>query len=130
MFMVSQTTLGIRISVNCQYQEIYSRPEQRHYFFSYRITIENTSDQTVKLLRRHWHIFDSAGSLQEVEGEGVVGQQPVIGPGESYSYESASTLNTDIGSMHGSYLMRRELDGTTFEVAIPEFNLVVDYRLN
>jgi len=128
--MVSKTTLGIRISVQSQYQDMYSRPEQRHFFFSYRITIENTTDHSVQLLRRHWHIFDSCFAHHEVEGEGVVGQQPVIAPGETYSYESACNLTTDIGSMQGSYLMQREIDGTTFEVRIPEFVLMAETRQN
>lgn len=128
--MVTKTTLGIRISVQSQYQEAYSRPDQRHYFFSYRISIENTTEDTVQLLSRRWLIFDSSFSHHEVEGEGVVGEQPVIGPGETYTYESACNLTTDMGSMVGAYVMERLVDSTTFEVNIPEFSLIAAHRLN
>jgi ApaG protein len=128
--MATRVTHGIKISVESQYQEVYSRPEQRQYFFSYRIRIENNSDYTVQLLRRHWYIFDAAGTGQEVEGEGVVGQQPVLKPGDFYEYESACNLNSEIGSMHGTYLFVREADGGSFEVQIPRFELIATYRKN
>ncbi len=128
--MATRVTHGIKISVESQYQEVYSRPEQRQYFFSYRIRIENNSDYTVQLLRRHWFIFDAAGTGQEVEGEGVVGQQPVLKPGDHYEYESACNLNSEIGSMHGTYLFVREADGGSFEVQIPRFELIASYRKN
>lgn len=128
--MATRVTHGIKISVESQYQEVYSRPEQRQYFFSYRIRIENNSDYTVQLLRRHWFIFDAAGTGQEVEGEGVVGQQPVLKPGDFYEYESACNLNSEIGSMHGTYLFVREADGGSFEVQIPRFELIASYRKN
>ncbi|TND07650.1 MAG: Mg2+/Co2+ transport protein [Bacteroidetes bacterium] len=128
--MVSKTTLGIRISVQTQYQDLYSRPEQRHFFFSYRITIENTTDVTVQLLRRHWFIFDSSFVHTEVEGEGVVGQQPVLEPGQSYSYESACNLTSDMGTMSGNYTMKRMPDGEEFDVRIPEFVLMASNRMN
>lgn len=128
--MATRVTHGIKISVESQYQELYSRPEQRQFYFSYRIRIENKSATTVQLLRRHWYIFDVAGTGQEVEGEGVVGQQPVLKPGEFYEYESACNLNSEIGSMHGTYLFVREADGGSFEVQIPRFELIATYRLN
>ena len=128
--MVTRITKGIRISVTSSYQELYSRPESRHYFFSYRVRIENTSSHTVQLMRRHWFIFDSATQKQEVEGEGVIGQQPVLSPGEVYEYESACNLSSDCGSMHGTYLFKSVEDETEFKVAIPRFELVVPYRLN
>ncbi len=128
--MATRVTHGIKISVESQYQEVYSRPEQRQYFFSYRIRIENNSDYTVQLLRRHWYIFDAAGTGQEVEGEGVVGQQPVLKPGDFYEYESACNLNSEIGSMHGTYLFVREADGGNVEVQIPRFELIATYRKN
>lgn len=128
--MVTQVTHGIRISVRTEYQESYSRPDQRHFLFSYRISIENNSDFTVQLQRRHWHIFDSSGEFREVEGEGVVGQQPVLAPGEVYEYESACNLTTDMGKMYGTYLMERQADKLRFSVNIPEFELIVPHRLN
>ena len=81
--MVTQIPEGVRVSVETVYQSEYSNPAQEHFMFAYKITIENLSDYTVQLMRRHWYIFDSNGTLREVEGEGVVGEQPVIEPGES-----------------------------------------------
>lgn len=128
--MATRVTHGIKISVVSHYQELYSRPEQRQFYFSYHIRIENASDYTVQLMRRHWYIFDSAGTGQEVEGEGVVGQQPVLKPGDVYEYESACNLNSEIGSMHGTYLFVREADGGKFDVNIPRFELMASHRLN
>lgn len=128
--MATRVTHSIKISVQSQYQELYSRPELRQFYFSYHIRIENTGDYTVQLMRRHWFIFDAAGTGSEVEGEGVVGRQPVLKPGEVYEYESACNLNAEIGSMHGTYLFVREADGKSFEVQIPRFELIASYRLN
>lgn len=128
--MVTQITDGVKVSVETMYQSEYSNPAQEHYMFAYKITIENLGDYTVQLMRRHWQIFDSNGSIREVEGEGVVGEQPVIEPGEQHEYVSGCNLKTDIGSMKGTYLMRRLLDNREVEVKIPEFQLVAPYRLN
>lgn len=128
--MVTAITLGVKISVETTYQDDHSDPGNNHYMFAYRITIENLTDYTVQLKRRQWFIFDSNGIQREVEGEGVVGEQPVIDPGESHSYVSACNLNTDMGSMSGNYLMNRLADNKDFIVDIPEFELIVPYRLN
>ena len=82
--MVTKITDGVKISVETVYQPEYSNPANNHFMFAYKITIENLTDYTVQLMRRHWYIFDSNGTHREVEGEGVVGQQPVIDPGESH----------------------------------------------
>jgi len=128
--MVTQITEGVKVSVETVYQSEYSNPAQEHFMFAYKITIENLSDYTIQLMRRNWHIFDSNGTLREVEGEGVVGEQPAIEPGESHEYVSGCNLKTDMGSMKGSYLMRRLMDNQTIRVNIPEFQLVAPYRLN
>lgn len=128
--MVTAITQGVKISVDTVYQEEYSNPEKEHFMFAYQITVENLSDYSVQLMRRQWFIFDSNGTQREVEGEGVVGIQPVIEPGESYSYVSGCNLTTDIGSMTGTYLMHRVADETDFSVDIPEFQLIAPYRLN
>ena len=86
--MVAQITDGVKVSVETIYQPEYSNPSNEHFMFAYRIQIENLSPYTVQLMSRHWHIFDSNGSRREVEGEGVVGQQPVISPGEIHEYVS------------------------------------------
>lgn len=128
--MVSQLTKGIQITVRTTYQDPYSKPDQNHYLFTYRVTIENKSEYTVQLMRRNWHIFDSSGEYREVEGEGVVGQQPTLMPGDVYEYESACNLTTEIGKMSGTYTMKRQIDGAQFQVSIPEFELVAPQRLN
>ena len=128
--MVTQITKGVKITVRTQFQSGHSRPEMRHFLFTYRIMIENRSEYTVQLLKRHWYIFDSNGEHRVVEGEGVVGQQPVIAPNEIYEYESACNLETDIGEMKGTYQMMRIIDKEHFTVDIPEFKLVAPQRMN
>lgn len=128
--MITKITEGVRISVETFYQDEYSQPLNNEFMFAYRITIENCSERTIKLLRRHWYIFDSCGVTREVEGEGVVGLQPVIEPGKSHQYVSGSHLKTEIGHMHGNYLMERIVDGVTFKVNIPEFQLIAPFKLN
>ncbi|MDX1904846.1 MAG: Co2+/Mg2+ efflux protein ApaG [Thermonemataceae bacterium] len=128
--MLSQITEGVKVSVQTSYQAEYSNPEKLHYAFAYRIRIENESSYTVQLLSRHWLIYDSNGVFTEVRGEGVVGVQPVLEPGQTHEYISGSNLRTDIGKMKGSYLMERLMDGKQFSVAIPEFLLISPYRLN
>ncbi|MCO4292730.1 Co2+/Mg2+ efflux protein ApaG [Solitalea sp. MAHUQ-68] len=128
--MVTKITDGVKISVETVYQPEYSNPANNHFMFAYKITIENLTDYTVQLLRRHWYIFDSNGTHREVEGEGVVGQQPVIEPGESHEYVSGCNLNTEIGTMKGTYQMLRIFDGSHFDVNIPEFHLVSPHRMN
>ncbi len=128
--MKAQVTHGIRISVRTKYHPGYSRPDSAHFVFSYIITIQNTSNEKVQLLRRHWFIFDSCGENREVEGEGVVGQQPVLLPGDVYEYESSCNLLTDMGSMRGTYLFERRSDGARFVVEIPEFALEAEMKLN
>lgn len=128
--MVTAITEGVKISVETMYQDEYSNPAGAQFMFAYRIEIENLSDYTIQLKRRRWTIFDSNGSEREVEGEGVVGVQPVIEPGTSHSYVSGCQLATEIGSMKGYYYMSRMATGTEFTVMIPEFNLIVPYKLN
>lgn len=128
--MIAKITDGVKVMVETVYQPEYSNPANEHYMFAYRIVIENLSDYSIQLLRRHWHIFDSNGSHREVEGEGVVGIQPIIEPGESHEYVSGCNLKTDIGSMKGTYQMKRLLDGIQFTVTIPEFTLIAPFKLN
>lgn len=128
--MVTATTKGIKISVETEYQPAYSSPTQFHYVFTYRITIENLGDQTIQLLNRHWYIHDAVRPVKEVEGEGVVGQQPVLEPGQSHHYVSGCNLKSGIGKMYGTYTMERVMDGKKFKVKIPEFTMFVPYKLN
>lgn len=128
--MDTTTTQGVKVTVTTNYLPDYSSPGQQHFVFAYKINIQNNSEFTVKLLRRHWFIHDTNGIVREVEGEGVVGQQPVLEPGESHEYVSGCNLKTGIGKMKGTYLMERLVDGRQFNVVIPEFVLIVPYKLN
>jgi ApaG protein len=106
-----------------------SAPDEDHYVFAYTVTIRNTGDVTGQLMSRHWIITDGDGQVQEVRGEGVVGEQPVIEPGESYEYTSGCPLSTPVGSMRGSYQCVAE-DGTKFTAPIPEFVLSMPSTLH
>ena len=128
--MITKSTAGINVSVEIQYNAQHSHPIASHYFFAYSITIKNVSDYTVQLKKRHWFIFDSNGIKSEVEGVGVVGEQPILIPGQSYQYVSGCNLLSDMGKMGGVYIMEREIDGEVFHVTIPEFMMVVPYKFN
>lgn len=116
------TTEGITVSVRPIYLDGQSNMLARKFVFAYFVRIQNDRDEEVQLLRRHWFITDSDGDIKEVEGEGVIGQQPVIPPGEAHEYSSYSILETFEGAMEGTYLMKRT-DGTQFTIAIPKFVL-------
>ncbi len=128
--MPTTTTQGVTVSVTTNYLPDYSSPTQEHFVFAYKITIRNNSQLTVKLLRRHWHIHDANSAVREVEGEGVVGRQPVLEPGQSHHYMSGCNLKSGVGKMRGTYLMERVSNGQEFNVEIPEFTLMVPFRLN
>lgn len=128
--METSTTNGITVSVETQYLPAHSNPREGKFIFGYHIAIANRSASTVQLLRRHWIIANAAGALREVEGEGVIGQQPVLAPGEVHEYTSFCHLETEIGRMSGTYLMSRMEDGTFFEVTIPEFRMAAPFKLN
>lgn len=128
--MVTKITDGVKISVETIYQPEYSNPANEHFMFAYRVNIENMTENSVQLLNRHWHIFDSNGTKREVEGEGVVGLQPIIEPGDNHEYVSGCNLKTDMGSMKGSYEMKRIVDDRKFRVKIPEFYLITPYKMN
>lgn len=128
--MVSQTTSGIKVSIECIYQTEYSNPANMHFMFAYRITIENISAYKVQLINRHWEIYDSIGEYKQVDGEGVVGQQPILERGQSHQYVSGCNLKSEFGNMEGYYTMLREIDGEFFEVKIPKFNLIASYKMN
>jgi len=128
--MPTTTTQGVTVTVTTNYLPDYSSPSQEHFVFAYRIDIRNNSEYTVKLLRRHWFIADANSTVREVEGEGVVGRQPVLEPGESHQYMSGCNLKSGVGKMAGTYLMERLGNGDNFQVNIPEFTLMVPYRMN
>jgi ApaG protein len=128
--MANKISEGMEVSVETFYQPDYSNPISGEYMFAYRISIENHNGFAVKLHRRHWHIFDSNGSYREVEGEGVVGVQPVLQPGERYQYVSGCNLRTEMGKMYGSYTMENLNNKKTFEVNIPVFEMIVPFKMS
>ncbi len=128
--MISKISEGITISVETYYQPDYSNPVNSEFMFAYRITIENNNTFPVQLLRRHWYIYDSNGSLREVEGEGVVGVQPQINPGESYQYVSGCNLRTEMGKMYGTYQMENISNRKKFDADIPAFEMSAPFKLN
>ena len=114
----------IRIEVATNYVVDQSEPDVGRYVFAYTITIENLGDVPARLLSRHWVITDANGKVQEVTGDGVVGEQPHLNPGESFRYSSGAVLETPVGAMQGSYRMEAD-NGTNFEAPIPPFTLAV-----
>jgi ApaG protein len=120
--MYSETTRSITVTVKPFYLEDQSSPTDNHYVWAYHVRIENRGGETVQLRRRHWRITDGLGRIQEVRGPGVVGEQPVLAPGETYEYTSGTPLSTPSGIMVGSYEMETR-GGESFEVAIPAFSL-------
>ena len=119
----ARTTRGIRVSVRSFYLDDQSQPEENQYVWAYRIRIENTGDEPVRLLRRSWRITDARGRLVEVNGEGVVGEQPSLDPGEAFEYTSGTPLDTPSGFMTGLYHMVATRSGQPFDVEIPAFSL-------
>lgn len=118
----SQITRAIRVSVRPDYLEEQSSPEEGRFLWAYHVRIENLGEATVQLRNRHWRITDATGTLHEVRGAGVVGVEPVIGPGEVFEYTSGAPLSTPSGIMVGSYEMELA-GGERFDVAIPAFSL-------
>ena len=124
--MYSETTKGIAISVEPFFLEDQSEPENAHFVWAYRVTIENNSSNIVQLINREWKITNAYGFLTEVQGKGVVGEQPKLRPGDSFQYESGTPLDTSSGIMTGKYEMQ-DGDGTFFDVTIPAFSLDSPY---
>lgn len=123
-------TQNIKVTVQTKYQRMYSNPLQDHYVFSYHITIENQGDYAMQLLRRHWYIHDAGSKVREVEGDGVLGEQPIIEAGEQYEYMSGCNLKTGFGKMYGYYVMERLVDKSEIAIEIPAFSMVFPPFLN
>jgi len=128
--METLITNGIKITVQPNYEPLHSNPMGGQYLFSYHISIENLSDSVVQLLSRHWYIFDSIGERREVQGDGVIGKQPVLQPGQIHEYGSWCPLTTPIGKMSGYYTMVKLDDDSFFDVSIPSFDLLGPAKLN
>ncbi len=120
--MPTSVTEGIRVTVESRYLEEQSAPNADRYAFAYFVTIANEGTQHVQLRRRHWIITDGNGKVEEVEGPGVVGEEPKLGPGQSHAYQSGAILETPVGTMEGTYQMH-EAGGHIFEAQIPRFGL-------
>ena len=118
------------MSVRSAYMKDESSPKHHYYVFAYQVEIINESGYEVQLLSREWSIVDGIGSERRVEGDGVVGKQPLIAPGQQHTYVSGSHFQTPIGKMSGCYIMRRQLDGAHLRVQIPPFVLMVPYLNN
>lgn len=127
--MSDTTTQGIRVQVESFYDEDRSAPQENYYFFAYRVTISNVGEEPAQLVSRDWIITDATGYQQEVQGPGVVGEQPLLAPGESFEYTSFCPLSTPVGSMHGSYRMVLE-NGESFDAVIAPFSLAVPHSVN
>lgn len=128
--MASIVTHGIEISVETRYYAPQSDPKNNHYFFVYEITITNRSEFAVQLLKRHWEITDALGVKRIVDGDGVVGETPILGPNEAFAYNSGCDFKTEIGKMSGHYVMQKQVDDSLFNVTIPEFVMVLPAKLN
>lgn len=122
--MITATTNGISVSILVTYQADFSSPQQHHYVFTYKVTIENKSKHTYQLLKRRWEIFDAAEESKIIEGNGVVGKQPVLEPGDKHTYVSGCNLKSGLGKMKGSYTLEKLNDGKQLEVVVPEFQLI------
>ena len=120
--MYSATTRDIEVRVTPSFMQEESRPQDNHYFWAYEVVISNRSDEQIQLISRYWHIVDGNGQVEEVRGNGVVGEQPVIAPQGQFTYTSGCPLHTSHGIMSGHYLMKGGRD-TWFEVRIPAFSL-------
>lgn len=123
-WLMDKKNCKIRIEVATSYVDEQSKPDDSRYVFAYTITIANLGDVPARLLSRHWIITDANGKVQEVTGDGVVGEQPHLNPGEIFRYSSGAVLETPVGSMQGSYRMEAD-NGTNFDAPIPPFTLAV-----
>ena len=129
VFTSEAVTRGVRVAVVSEYAPDRSRPVQGQWFFLYTITITNEGADTIQLISRHWIITDGSGHIEEVQGTGVVGQQPVLEPGQSFTYTSGCSLATAFGLMEGTYQMTRA-DGEAFDVKIAPFALSEPYTVH
>ncbi len=128
--MVQQVTNGIKISVKTKFEGNRYQNYRLYFSFSYSITIENQSNDSVQLVSRHWNIFDSLNNSEIIEGEGVVGKKPILAPKKSYTYSSYGNLTSSIGSMKGFFNMINFTTTKNFRVYIPSFQLTVPAILN
>lgn len=128
--MVTQITRGIKISVSTSFEGTYFKNYKLHFAFSYHITIENHSKDSVQLMSRHWEILDALNNKEVVDGEGVIGKKPVLKPGENYTYSSGCLLSSPFGAMKGHFNMINFTSTRNFRVIVPTFKLSAPFALN
>jgi ApaG protein len=128
--MVSQITRGIKISVSTSFEGTYYKNYRIQFAFSYEITIENHSKDSVQLNTRHWEIYDSLNDVETVDGEGVIGKKPVLKPGEKHTYSSGCLLASPFGAMRGYFSMINFTTTRTFRVMVPTFRLSAPFAIN
>lgn len=128
--MVSQITRGIKISVLTSFEGTYFKNHKIHFAFSYQVTIENHSKDSVQLISRHWEIYDSLNDIEIVDGEGIIGKKPVLKPGEFHTYSSGCLLSSPYGAMKGHFNMINFTSTKNFKVFIPTFKLCAPFALN
>ena len=128
--MATLTTAGVKISVSTQFRQDFSALTEGVYFFNYRIDIQNSNEFDIQLLSREWYIFDSLKEVSFVSGEGVIGEQPILKPGEKYTYTSGCELSSDIGMMKGFYTFKKLNSDDLFQVFVPTFKLEYPAKLN
>ena len=128
--MVSQITRGIKISVSTSFEGTYYKNYRIQFAFSYEITIENHSKDSVQLNSRHWEIYDSLNDVETVDGEGVIGKKPVLKPGDKYTYSSGCLLASPFGAMRGYFSMINFTTTRTFRVIVPTFRLSAPFAIN
>ena len=128
--MVTQITKGIKISAITSFEGTYFKNQKLHYAFSYEITIENHSKDSVQLITRHWEISDALKDIEIIEGEGVIGKKPMLKPGESHTYRSGCLLSSPFGAMRGYFNMINYTNTRNFRVIVPTFRLSAPFALN
>ena len=128
--MTCKITKGVKVSVEPRYEGNFESKEGNIDVFTYHVVIENKSEYTIKLLKRHWLVQDAANYDYEIEGNGVIGEQPILCPGEVHTYQSGSQLKCPIGAMKGEYLFKRMTDDEVFYVEIPQFQLLAPFMAN
>lgn len=123
-------THNIKVSVQTFYKPEYSKPNHRHFVHAYKISIENNAVYPIQVITRHWLIFDSTEQIKKVDGEGVVGEKPIIEPGETFEYVSGCHLKSELGYMRGFYTVVNIVTKEKFTIAIPQFTLQPGYKAN
>lgn len=124
------TTEGVKITVTTQFRTDLSQVNESRFFFNYRVEMENMNESSVQLIHRDWYIFDSLNDASIVSGEGVVGEQPILNPGQKYAYTSGCELTSELGRMRGFYTFKNQVTGEMLQIFIPTFDLVYPAKMN